>query len=87
MDIVIAREDARPKPDPDGLLKCIDKWSLKPEQLLYMGDFRFDIECGKNAKTKTAYFTNGLDPADDFGADYIVKNFGDFFDVLPSLGR
>jgi HAD superfamily hydrolase (TIGR01549 family) len=91
-DMVITREDAPAKPDPEGLYRILDEWRLKPSELLYVGDFRFDIECGKAAGVQTALFTNrktgscdgSVETVETFHADFVFHNFGAFFQLLPT---
>jgi pyrophosphatase PpaX len=44
------------KPSPDSLLFCLDKLNLKPQEAIYIGDSKYDIQAGKAAKV----FTVGL---------------------------
>jgi len=44
------------KPAPDSLLFCLKELNLKPEQAIYVGDSRYDIQAGKAANV----FTVGL---------------------------
>ncbi len=58
---LIAREDAPPKPDPGGLRVLIERWGLPANSVLMIGDFRYDIEAGANAGTRTCLY----DPTGD----------------------
>jgi HAD superfamily hydrolase (TIGR01509 family) len=78
VDAVITREDAAPKPDPEGLLQLLTRWKLRPEDMLYVGDYRFDIECGKRAGVRTVLYTAGTLPADDYNADFVVSHYDGF---------
>ncbi|HKM36321.1 MAG TPA: HAD family hydrolase [Thiopseudomonas sp.] len=51
-DQVLGREQAIPKPDPDGLLKIAQHWKVKPEQMIMVGDFQMDL---KTAHAAGAY--------------------------------
>ncbi|WP_263144099.1 HAD family hydrolase [Pseudomonas sp. RIT-PI-AD] len=51
---VLGRDEARPKPDPDGLLELARRWAVPPTRLLMVGDYRFDLECGRAAGARTA---------------------------------
>ena len=53
IDDVLGREDAPPKPDPGGLLKLAAAWDVSPSQMVMVGDYRFDLDCGRAAGTKT----------------------------------
>ena len=56
--IVVTREDAKPKPDPEGLLKICDHFSTPKNQALYVGDYKYDLIAGKNANIKTALYVS-----------------------------
>ena len=46
---VLGREDAAPKPSPDGIHQLLDRWQLSPDEAVMVGDFRFDLEAGRAA--------------------------------------
>lgn len=50
---VLGRDNAAHKPDPDGLLKLAHAWGVAPAQMVMVGDFRFDLECGRAAGSQT----------------------------------
>ena len=50
---VLGRDDAPPKPDPGGLLKLARAWEVAPQEMVMVGDYRFDLDCGRAAGTKT----------------------------------
>ncbi|MFJ3483449.1 HAD family hydrolase [Pseudomonas sp. NPDC090202] len=50
---VLGRDEAPPKPDPGGLLKLAKAWSVEPAQMVMVGDYRFDLACGRAAGTHT----------------------------------
>ncbi len=41
------------KPDPEGIFKALKELDGLPEKTLFIGDSGHDIECGKNAGTRT----------------------------------
>jgi len=59
-DIMIAKEDAKNKPDPEGLDKIIAEFGIKKDECLYVGDSPIDILTGKAAGIKTIAVTTGL---------------------------
>lgn len=77
---MIAREDAPAKPDPTGLSIFLQTWNVQKEQLLFVGDSRFDIECGKLAGVRTAYFGVG----ESYGADHVLSDFRNFFEHVTT---
>ncbi|MGU3308437.1 HAD family hydrolase [Pseudomonas sp. M5A4_2d] len=50
---VLGREDAPPKPNPGGLLKLATAWEVAPSEMVMVGDYRFDLDCGRAAGTRT----------------------------------
>jgi HAD superfamily hydrolase (TIGR01549 family) len=50
---VLGREDAPPKPDPGGLLKLAAAWEVDPREMVMVGDYRFDLDCGRAAGART----------------------------------
>lgn len=50
---VLGRDNAAHKPDPDGLLQLANAWGVTPAQMVMVGDFRFDLECGRAAGART----------------------------------
>ncbi|MBB2495337.1 HAD family hydrolase [Aquipseudomonas ullengensis] len=46
---VIGRDEAIPKPDPDGLLQLAARWGVAPGELVMVGDYRFDLDCARAA--------------------------------------
>lgn len=56
---VLGRDEAAPKPDPDGILRLLDAWRAAPERGVMVGDFRLDLEAGRNAGVRTVHFHDG----------------------------
>ncbi|MBD9479153.1 HAD family hydrolase [Pseudoxanthomonas sp. PXM02] len=50
---IIGRDETVPKPAPDGLLYFADRWAVPPAQMVMVGDYLFDLECGRAAGTHT----------------------------------
>lgn len=50
---ILGRDEALPKPDPDGILRLLRRWNLAPAHVVMVGDFRFDLEAGRAAKCRT----------------------------------
>ena len=59
VDLLIAREDAPPKPDPASLHLVGQQFSVAPHTIVMVGDFRHDTEAGRAAGTRTVLLTNG----------------------------
>jgi hydrogenase expression/formation protein HypE len=75
---VITRETAPPKPSPEGVVKAAEYMGCFAQELIVVGDFRFDIIAGKKAGAITLLLTNGGespmapgDPKPDFVCKYL----------------
>ncbi|AIL59926.1 HAD family hydrolase [Pseudomonas alkylphenolica] len=50
---VLGRDEAPPKPHPGGLLKLAEAWDVAPAEMVMVGDYRFDLDCGRAAGART----------------------------------
>ena len=76
-DIMIAKEDAKNKPDPEGLDKIISEFGIKKDECLYVGDSPIDILTGKAAGIKTIAVTTGIatiKQLKEANPDWIIPN-------------
>jgi len=53
-EFIVSREDTKPKPAPDPIFLLSKKMNVHTDHLLMVGDYKYDIMCGKAAGTKTA---------------------------------
>jgi len=51
---VLGRGEADPKPSPDGLLRLAARWDVAPQNMLMVGDYRFDLDCARAAGAHSA---------------------------------
>ena len=58
--VVTAADVKKPKPEPDQLLKIMDKFKLKPDQMLFIGDSQYDSIASFKAETLFAAFKNNF---------------------------
>ena len=56
---LLTREDHKAKPAPDALLHLAKLWQIAPENLLYVGDYLYDLQAAENAKTMSCLVTHG----------------------------
>lgn len=56
---LLTREDHKAKPAPDALLHMAKCWDTPPENLLYVGDYLYDIQAAQNANTMSCLVTYG----------------------------
>lgn len=48
------------KPNPEGILKILDKWGIKTSEAIFIGDMTTDIDAGKSANVKMVCVASGL---------------------------
>lgn len=76
---VITREDAPAKPDPTGLLRICESWNCLSHEVIYVGDYLYDILAGRRASMKTVLYLSD-EPwahyADD--ADHVTRDLLQF---------
>jgi HAD superfamily hydrolase (TIGR01549 family) len=82
----LTRDDGPVKPDPWPVLEACRRWSLPPAEVLMIGDFRFDIECGRAAGCCTVLLTDSaVLPGDGFGADLVLPSLAEYPRLLAWL--
>lgn len=76
-DIVLGQSDAiKRKPAPDGPLLIAEKFQVKPEECMYIGDTSTDMKTGKSAGMYTIGVLWGFrdkQELDENGADVIIE--------------
>ena len=76
-DIMIAKEDAENKPNPEGLNKIVKEFGIRKDECLYVGDSPIDILTGKAAGIKTIAVTTGIatiKQLKEANPDWIIPN-------------
>ncbi len=57
-DYIVGREDVRKwKPNPEGLFKIQEKFGVKKEEMIFIGDVDRDLETGRNAGVESHLVT------------------------------
>ena len=77
---VLGRDEAKPKPDPEGILRLLGSWSREATSAVMLGDYVYDLEAGRNAGTMTVH-VDALDRF-DFGDRADLRTLG-----LPPLAQ
>ncbi len=76
--VVTATVAPRPKPAPDGLLMIFDRFQVRPEETIYIGDSVIDGEHCASVGVDLIAFKNSALPA-----RYHVNNFMSILDLPP----
>jgi hydrogenase expression/formation protein HypE len=83
--VIVCRDDGcAPKPEPDGIRLAAERMGVPVEQLLMVGDFRYDIEAGKRAGALTVLLTNGQE-REDWGCspDFRIERLDELSGIAP----
>lgn len=54
-DDILGRNDAAPKPHPEGIEKLLLTWDKSPDETVMVGDYLFDLQVGRAAGTATIH--------------------------------
>ena len=75
--VVTAASVKKPKPDPEQLLLIMEKFELKPFEILFIGDSDFDRQAATSAKVGFAAFNKP-----ELKADFNVASMDEIANVL-----
>ncbi len=79
---LITRENSKPKPDPSALHEIASRFSLPSEAVLMVGDYKYDLQAGRNARMPTCLVHYEGEPDYLHLADYKFQNFSQFHQVF-----
>jgi HAD superfamily hydrolase (TIGR01509 family) len=88
IELVLTRDCGPIKPDPWPVLHACQLWGAQPAEVAVIGDFRFDIECGRAAGAKTVLLTHATDPhthPNHERADLVLRSLADYGRLLAWL--
>ncbi|MFW1676160.1 HAD family hydrolase [Pontibacter sp. JAM-7] len=57
-DTVLGRDEIAPKPAPDGIHYLLSQWQASPETAVMVGDFHYDLLCGRAAQVYTVHVSD-----------------------------
>jgi HAD superfamily hydrolase (TIGR01509 family) len=52
---VLGRDEALPKPDPDGIQRLANIWGVEPTSTVMVGDYQYDLQAGRSAGSLTVH--------------------------------
>jgi HAD superfamily hydrolase (TIGR01549 family) len=88
IEIALTRDDGPVKPDPWPVRHVCQQWSLPPEEIVVIGDYRFDVECGRAAGCRTVLLTHPADPytyTNTERADLVIASLAEYPRLLAWL--
>lgn len=87
--LVCADDVANPKPNAEPMLKACAELNVPPEECLYVGDHKRDIDAGKNANMKTVAagygYVHDEHEALSWNADWTVQTSSELTTLLMEL--
>ncbi|MBE7559796.1 HAD family hydrolase [bacterium] len=82
VDLSLAREDAAPKPDPDGILKACRHFRIPSEHMLVVGDYKYDVEAGRLAGCPTVLVRSDPDRKFPCEPTMTVQDLGELHRII-----
>ena len=79
---IVCREDARPKPDGDGIDKLLARWRAPRGLSVMVGDYLFDLQAGRSAGVTTVHYNGKRGPTWAGYSDLIVHDFSELQALL-----
>jgi HAD superfamily hydrolase (TIGR01509 family) len=81
IELLLSRDCGPTKPDPWPVQQACSRWNLTPTEVVVIGDYRFDIECGRAAGTRTVLLTHCHEPhiyPNHEQADLVLSSLAEF---------
>ena len=81
---VLTRNETPAKPDPTGLLTICQRWNLSVDEVVFFGDFLFDLEAGHNAGIRTVLYAPDSRPDFADGHEPVIECFSQAVRLIDS---
>jgi HAD superfamily hydrolase (TIGR01509 family) len=88
VELAMTRDDGPVKPDPWAVRHVCQAWNVSPAEVVVIGDYKFDIESGRAAGSRTVLLTHPHDPArypNDEQADLLLRSLEEYPRLLAWL--
>jgi len=83
-DAIVTREDAPPKPARDPIILACKKMELSTNEIVFLGDYEFDMIAGRKANVFTVLLKSHSQPYSQY-ADLVVESIADFTHYVKDL--
>jgi len=82
IELLLTRENSKPKPQPDALLDIARGFKLPVAHMMMVGDYRYDLEAGRNANMPSCLINFSITPDYAHLADYRFNDFQQFHQAM-----
>ena len=86
LSYVLGADDVtQAKPNPEPVLKTLEKYGCTPDEALVVGDTWYDIEMGRRAGVRTCGVTYGNGTREELlnaGANFLMDDFGELKSIV-----
>ena len=86
-EFIVSREDTKPKPAPDPIFLLSKKMDIHTDYLLMVGDYKYDIMCGKAAGTKTVLLRYKEYVEHDVVPDFEINNIREVVHIIEHFEK
>lgn len=80
---ILGRDEAAPKPHPEGIEKLLAAWGSAPDETVMVGDYLFDLQVGRAAGTATIHVDSSCAFRWPELADISVETLEELVEALP----
>ena len=87
IETVLTRTEAPAKPDPSALLMIARQWSMPVDNVIYVGDFLYNIQAAHNAKMRACLYAPDVTPAYAEQADFVIHAFDELVSLVESYAE
>lgn len=86
-EFIVSREDTKPKPAPDPIFLLSKRMDIHTDHLLMVGDYKYDIICGKAAGTKTVLLRYKEYIETEVTPDFEINSIREIIDLITHLEK
>lgn len=87
IETVLTRTDAPAKPDPSALLKVATQWNMPVDNVIYVGDYLYDIQAAHNAKMRACLYAPDVTPPYAKQADFVIHAFDELVSLIDNYAE
>jgi len=84
-EAVFGRDEALPKPDPDGIRRLARLWGATPRDLVMVGDYLYDLQAGQAAGAATIHVHGCLERRWPEWTDICVVSLQELFRRVSAM--